>query len=336
MPQAAERARRPDPAAAGLQPPAGAAAADRSTSNAGRRGMRDMLRAHARRGRRAADWRWPTGCARSRADPGQLEQVLLNLAVNARDAMPDGGTLTIETANVALEPARARPSAAGLPPGRYVVLAVTDTGTGMDAGDAAARLRALLHHQGAGKGTGLGPAMVYGIVKQTGGHIEVDSEAGRGTTFRLYLPRADAGEAAPRRRSRRAAWTAGGTETVLVVEDEAAVRRRARCACSRRRLPRARGRRRAGGAGAAWMAEGDRPAAHRRGDARRDEWRGAGAGGAAAPAAAEGPADDGLCRGLDRAGRCRRSGFEIINKPYRRLELGRKIRQVLDGPAGIG
>jgi two-component system, cell cycle sensor histidine kinase and response regulator CckA len=157
-----------------------------------------------------------------RADPGQLEHILMNLAVNARDAMPRGGTLVIQTANEDLGQTFAR-SHPGAAPGLYVVLSVTDTGTGMDAHALAHLFEPFFTTKEPGKGTGLGLSMVYGIVKQSGGYISVDSELGRGTTFRVYLPRVDEAE---ERRAVEAtpATRKAGSGTILLVEDEDAVR----------------------------------------------------------------------------------------------------------------
>ncbi len=158
------------------------------------------------------------------ADPGQLEQVLLNLAVNARDAMPGGGVLSIGTRHVAVPAA----GAGDLSPGRYVAVDVRDTGVGMDAATRARIFEPFFTTKPAGQGTGLGLAMVYGIVAQTGGRVTVDSAPGRGTTFTVYLPAlAAAAPAAPEpARESAAAPRApdGAGTTVLVVDDESAVR----------------------------------------------------------------------------------------------------------------
>jgi signal transduction histidine kinase/CheY-like chemotaxis protein len=160
--------------------------------------------------------------SRVKADPGQIEQVLLNLVANARDAMPKGGTLTISTRNVAEMEAQVH-RAEGMRPGPWVLLAVTDTGTGMDEATKARIFEPFFTTKEPGKGTGLGLAMVYGIVKQSGGFIWVDTAPGKGTTFRLYLPpvqdvASTTAAAAP------ALPAARGNETVLVVEDETPVR----------------------------------------------------------------------------------------------------------------
>ncbi len=157
-----------------------------------------------------------------KADPGQIEQVLMNLAVNARDAMPQGGTLTLETQSVSLDEAFCR-SRAELPPGNYVLLAVGDTGCGIDAATQAKMFEPFFTTKAVGKGTGLGLATVHGIVAQSGGHIAVESTVGQGTMFRVYLPLVL--EPVPQERGvERSRVLPQGTETVLVVEDEDAVR----------------------------------------------------------------------------------------------------------------
>jgi two-component system, cell cycle sensor histidine kinase and response regulator CckA len=157
------------------------------------------------------------------ADPGQIEQLLVNLAVNARDAMPGGGRLVIETANETVDEAYAA-SHPGLSPWRYVRLSVTDTGVGMSEEVRAHLFEPFFTTKGAGKGTGLGLATCHGIVKQIGGEIRVYSEPGQGTTFRIRLPQVK-GTAAETGAGATAGPTPTGSETILVVEDEPAVRR---------------------------------------------------------------------------------------------------------------
>jgi two-component system cell cycle sensor histidine kinase/response regulator CckA len=161
--------------------------------------------------------------ARVKADPSQIEQVVLNLGVNARDAMLQGGELIIKTVNVRLDEINARQISASLVPGNYVVLSVTDTGAGMDEETKSHIFEPFFTTKGPGKGTGLGLATVYGIVRQTGGGISVETEPGKGSTFRIYLPMVTAPldhtktPSAPIEKS-------ANFETVLVVEDEEIVR----------------------------------------------------------------------------------------------------------------
>jgi PAS domain S-box-containing protein len=153
-----------------------------------------------------------------KADQGQLGQVLINLAINACDAMPQGGRLTIETANIQIDPADAVRHP-GMQPGSHVMVTVHDTGCGMDAETQAHVFEPFFTTKEKGKGTGLGLSTVYGIVKQSGGHIRVASEPGRGTTFTIYLPRVEA-EALTPAASPEAKPADRGTETILLVEDE--------------------------------------------------------------------------------------------------------------------
>jgi two-component system, cell cycle sensor histidine kinase and response regulator CckA len=160
--------------------------------------------------------------ARVKADPGQIEQVLMNLAVNARDAMPRGGTIMITTDNIVLKDELAH-KYVSIEPGPHVMLTVSDTGRGMDADTQARVFEPFFTTKGSGKGTGLGLATVYGIVKQSGGSIWLYSEPGKGTTFKIYLPRVD--DAASEQEIACMQPVPKGTETLLLVEDEEQVRR---------------------------------------------------------------------------------------------------------------
>ena len=165
---------------------------------------------------------WPTLC-----DPNQLEGAILNLAINARDAMPDGGRLTLETCNSSLDDAYVRTQGGDVRAGQYVAISVTDTGTGMPPDVVAKAFDPFFTTKPIGQGTGLGLSMLYGFVKQSEGHVRIYSEVGRGTTFKLYLPRhrgrtPEEGEAADAGDDPRPLAEAG--ETVLVVDDDATVR----------------------------------------------------------------------------------------------------------------
>jgi CheY-like chemotaxis protein len=160
--------------------------------------------------------------AQVKADAGQIEQVIINLAVNARDAMPQGGKLTIETRNVELdaEYAKLHPE---VKPGRYVMVAVSDTGSGMSQATKTHIFEPFFTTKPPGKGTGVGLATVYGIVKQSGGHVAVYSELGHGTTFKIYLPPVEQ-KVSSSKSLHGVKVVPHGNETILLVEDEDAVR----------------------------------------------------------------------------------------------------------------
>ena len=178
--------------------------------------LRRLIGEHIELVSRPAEGLWQV-----KADPGQIEQVIMNLAVNARDAMPDGGKLTVESANVELDEEYARTHVSAKP-GPHVMIAVTDTGCGMDKETLSRIFEPFFTTKESGKGTGLGLSTAYGIVKQSGGNIWVYSEPEKGTTFKVYLPRV---EGVPDEKVRAKTVAPNrGTETVLVVEDEDAVR----------------------------------------------------------------------------------------------------------------
>jgi two-component system, cell cycle sensor histidine kinase and response regulator CckA len=157
-----------------------------------------------------------------RADAGQIEQVIVNLVANATDAMPNGGKLTLETANVTLDEEAVRPFP-GLKAGGYVMLAVTDTGAGMSKEIKAHLFEPFFTTKDVGQGPGLGLSTCYGIIKQSGGHITVYSEPARGSTFKVYLPQVDSPSKIPAPHPHPSDLP-GGTETILIVEDDPALR----------------------------------------------------------------------------------------------------------------
>lgn len=170
------------------------------------------------------------GLWRATADPAQLEAAVLNLAINARDAMPDGGTLTIETANAHLDDAYAAANTE-VTPGQFVMIAVSDTGTGMDQQTIARAFEPFFTTKERGQGTGLGLSMTYGYVKQVGGHLKIYSELGHGSTVKVYLPRTQTEASAAPELAPAVSVAAGAGPIVLVVEDDPVVREFAVAAC---------------------------------------------------------------------------------------------------------
>lgn len=171
-----------------------------------------------------------SGLGQIKADPGQLDQVLVNLVVNARDAMPNGGQVTIETQTVDLDDKSA--ILQGVPPGRYAVLLVSDTGCGMDEATKARVFEPFFTTKEVGKGTGLGLSMVFGVVKQSGGTVTIYSEVGIGTTFKIYLPRVDAPAAKSEQAKENHSLPTGNGATILLVEDEPSLRALAKAVLS--------------------------------------------------------------------------------------------------------
>ena len=164
------------------------------------------------------------GLWRTYADANQLENALLNLGLNARDAMPDGGKLIIETANATLDKAYISSLGDSIEPGEFVLIAVTDTGSGMDKTTQERAFDPFFTTKEVGKGTGLGLSQVYGFARQSAGHVKIYSEIGQGTTVKLYLPRSvsETEKALAGESNQRSRWT--GTETILLVEDDDALR----------------------------------------------------------------------------------------------------------------
>src|SRR5581483_8441231 len=160
--------------------------------------------------------------AKVKIDPAQIEQVMLNLAVNARDAMPDGGTLTVAAENVVLKE-RLLWKHGSVQPGKYVRVTVTDTGCGMDRDIQAHVFEPFFTTKQPGKGTGLGLSMVYGVLKQSGGSVAVYSEVGRGSTFEIYIPQVE-GDSFIQKEPLFLNKPAIGTETILLVEDQSGIR----------------------------------------------------------------------------------------------------------------
>lgn len=179
--------------------------------------LRSTIGAHIQVERRLSAELWPVA-----EDPARIEQILINLAINSRDAMPSGGVLTFETGNVEIGPGETL-TAPGAKPGRFVRLLVSDTGTGMDSEVAARAFEPMFTTKSSGQGTGLGLATVYTIVTQMGGMIDLSSEPGLGTSIEIHLPAAEGGVAQATKPTRAA--PAGRGESILITEDDIAVRR---------------------------------------------------------------------------------------------------------------
>ena len=233
---------------------------------------------------------WPTW-----ADANQVESALLNLAINARDAMPEGGRLTVETSNTHLDAAYVG-SEPGLQPGDYVMLAVTDTGTGMPPDVLARAFEPFFTTKPVGQGTGLGLSQLYGFARQSGGHVRIESEVGRGTSVKLYLPRHHGAEEtkAARDASPEPPPPAPGQGTILVVEDEAIVRMLLVDALGGAGVHGAGGRQRKYRAGYRHLAGADRPAGDRCWPARY-QWQATCGNGPVTAAGPEGAVSDRLC-----------------------------------------
>ena len=213
--------RHADAATSGLWPQANSAAGNPRSEPGHRRHGRHVSPSHGR-GRGYAASFPPPDLQAVKADAGQIEQVIMNMAINARDAMPNGGKLTLETANVSFD----QESVGRYPelkPGDYVMLAITDTGAGMSEEVKARVFEPFFSTKGVGQGTGLGLSTCYGIIKQSGGHISVYSEPGRGATFKIYLPQVEPQAKIPVQRL-DSPDLPRGTETILLVEDDPALR----------------------------------------------------------------------------------------------------------------
>ena len=273
-------------------------------------GMSDLLRStlgeHIRIETVAAAGLWPT-----HADAHQLESAVLNIAINARDAMPEGGRLTIETANAYLDDAYCRQNA-DVEPGQFVLIAITDTGDGMTPDVAARAFDPFFTTKPVGKGTGLGLSQVHGFVKQSRGHIKIYSEIGDGTTVKLYLPRLRDGIAEVNRTVPQPAKAGNASEVILVVEDDALMRQaRGRCATRTRLHGFAHGDR-GGSARRARQDAGRKAPVHGRGHAGGQRQK-ARRRGFAAAARSQGAVHDRIhaqCRGARRRARSRRASPE--------------------------